>query len=496
MWAERLRRRASVAVALGFVAAVVAGVQVAVSPVVALANNGDFNRVLTSVGLRATAPDRFPLPYPQLRFTSGHVTSPGAYWTSYLPALKAVTTAVTVVTGGTFDLRVLGVLFSTALGVLVFAICKRFVHPAAQVAVGVVLVLGLCDGRPVAYFDSFYDEPWSLLVLGCVVVAVLANGGRRVLSPRGFLVWSLLGVVLVTAKTQDALLALPVIVATLPLSLRSRSGGPRLGRKVLPVICSLVVGTGAVAYLLIQPAVYSHDSLYDQVFVDLLVYSPHPRADLAWLGLPPNMIAYADTNAYEAQTGFDTPEFQHFAAHGGQGRVLMFYLAHPSEAVSALLRGVRDGTQAHLNYLGYRTASSPAKAGADGCGLCLYSRTLADTTPASPFPLLLLYAAALIGAILLRRRQGANGLSDAVIFLLAVSALSLITAAFGEGRYEEVKHLYLFYVADIIILALAAGSYIELLRPRPATPSTEAAQREPLDDTDAKVSPTIADASC
>jgi hypothetical protein len=451
------RWRAVVPAAVGVLAGSAAGAQAVLSPVVALANNGDFNRVLTSLGLRPQGSNRFPFPFAQLRFVDGHMASSGAYWTSYLPGLKAVTSAVTLVTGGSFDLRVLGALYSVALGVLVFAFCRRFGSVAAQIAVGAVLVVGLSDARLVAYFNSFYDEPWSLLVLGACVVAVLANDGRRVVSTRAQLTWAALGALLVTAKSQDASLFVPVAGAALLLSSRPRPGHSRRVRKILPVACAVAVTVIAGGYLAIQPAVYSHDNLYDQVFADLLVHSPHPRADLAWLGLPPSMIQFAGTNAYAATTGYNTPTFQHFAAHGGREKVEAFYLDHPSEAVGALLRGVKAGMQAHLAYLDYRTAASGAPVGADGCGLCFLSKGLSGTGPSSPAPVVLLDGVAVAAAILLRRR-GRNGVSDAIVFLLVVSAVALLTAVFGEGSYEEIKHLYLFYVANLLLLAITAGA--------------------------------------
>lgn len=131
--------------------------------------------------------------------------------------------------------------------------------------------------------------------------------------------------------------------------------------------------------------------------------------------------------------------------------------------------------ETHLTYLGYRTASSGAPVGADGCGLCVFSKTLSAATPASPGPILVLDGAALVGAILSRRR-GRNGVSDATVFLLAVSAISLLAAVFGEGSYEEIKHLYLFYVANLLLIALTAGSYVDLLRSR--------ARRRPKDSND------------
>ena len=46
--------------------------------------------------------------------------------------------------------------------------------------------------------------------------------------------------------------------------------------------------------------------------------------------------------------------------------------------------------------------------------------------------------------------------------LCAISATALIAAVFGEGHYEETKHLYLFYTSNVLLLALSVGAVVNL----------------------------------
>jgi hypothetical protein len=477
------RAKTLIPTAAGCAAFGTAGAQTVLQPVDALGNNNDFNRVLTSLDLHAVGHNRFPFPFAQLAFTPGHVSSPGAYWTSYLPVLKFITWVMTPVAGGTFDLRILGLLYSVAFGLIVFEVCRHFTGPVPQLSVGAVLVVGLGDAHLVAYFDSFYEEPWSFIVLSSCVIGLLALNGRRQIQALTLLIWTVLAAALITAKTQNISLLIPSLAVTFRFSVSfTPKWASRLGRKAAAVACSLALVLVSALYLHEQPSVYTQDNLYDQVFADLLVHSSHPQADLASLDLPASMSTYIGTNAYVPWGGINTPAFLSFAAHQGRLKVEMFYISHPYEAVSALERGVKDGTQSRLAYLSYHTAASTSLAGSDGCGLCIFSESVShlDGGFSAPVMVVALYVSALIGAVL-RRRQGREGVSDSIFFLVAVSFFSLLTAVFGEGTYEEVKHLYLFYLSNIFILALTTGLYVEFIRTkvRVATTYTAAQRRWP-----------------
>ena len=439
--------------------------QVLGSPPVVLGSNGDFDRLLTLIGLRTTGPG-LGLPFGWAHYVVGSTPSTGTYVTSYVPLAGLAGLAARTVLGGSIDIRVVGAVLSILLATAVWAVVRAIGRrPAGQWVLGAVLAVGLADSRLVAYLDSWYDEPWSLLVLLALLAVIMGGGGRRPL-PAGRLVGvTVLALLLVTAKTQDAVLGLPLGVAVALLGRPGPGPGPRCGRRGLAAVAAgLAVAGAALAYAGAQNPSYGYESEYDLVFADILVHSAHPAATLQQLGLPPSMASLRGSNAYGPGNQFDSPAWRAFEHHG-RSRLLRWYLDHPATAARAIGRGTQAGWQARLGYLGYRLYRPGLAPWSGACEPCLYSSATSAVSRAGPAVTGLLWAAALGLAPLIRRRAALGGVADAMVLLVAVSATALVAAVFGEGSYEEVKHLYLFYVANLVLLGLVGAAAVALIRP-------------------------------
>jgi hypothetical protein len=445
--------------------------QVLIRPVVALANNGDFDRLLAMIGLRTTGP-AYAAPYAWLHYTVGNTHAPGGtYLTSYLGVAWPMS-ALGHLFGG-FDITFLAACLTVGLAALVYLVVTAIPGPGPRLATGAVLVIGLCDSRLVAYLDSWYDEPWSLLLMLGLTAWLLHNGGSRTVSHRWLAVLIVIAGLLVTSKVQNVVLVVP-IAATIFIAARRRDGRPLRSRLRQAVAPCLLLGVIAGSFVAAQSPVYARENHYDLIFADLLLRVHDPAAALKSLGLPESMKSYAGTNAYGTSgygkpSGIDTPAFKRFESSDPTLRLGLFYATHPAVASKELARGLRAGWQADLPYLGYRTASSGARPWSGACEPCLYSTATAAVSP-SGIPLtIVLYGGALFLARLARRKS-LPGPADALTCLCAISAMSLFAAVFGEGNYEEIKHLYLFYTTNIIMLAISSGVASNLILTRLATP--------------------------
>lgn len=432
--------------------------QLLIHPVVALANNGDFDRLLAMIGLRTTGAP-YAAPYAWVHYTVGPTHAPGgSYLTSYL-GVAGLMSAIAHLFGG-FDTRILATFLALVLAALVYVIVKSLPGQWTRVATGTVLLTGLCDSRVVAYLDSWYDEPWSLLLLLGLTAWLLHNRGARTVSRRGLLVLMVIAILLMTSKVQNVVLAVPII-GTIVILARERDQGSvsrRLGRIVVP---SLLLVAVAVGFMAAQSGVYAGENHYDLIFDDLLLRVHDPAATLESLGLPASMKSYVGTNAYGTRTygrpsGIDTPEFRRFESGDPTTRLGLYYATHPLVAAEEVARGLRAGWKADLPYLGYRTPSSGDRPWAGACEPCAYSTATAAVSAGGVPLTLVVYSGALVLAAMARRRS-LPGPADALLCLCAISAVALLAAVFGEGNYEEVKHLYLFYASNIILLAISCG---------------------------------------
>src|SRR5262249_17467249 len=143
------------------------------------------------------------------------------------------------------------------------------------------------------YLNSFYGAAASLFFLLLVAGAVvgLAAGSS---SAGLFAVFWLSALGLVTSKPQEWLLA-PVL-GLLAILLAREKPGPGSRR-----LCAILAGAltlGGAFYYLRTPLYLKSEALYNDVFFQLLRFSPDPRADMEQLGLPPEWSTWIGTYAY------------------------------------------------------------------------------------------------------------------------------------------------------------------------------------------------------
>src|SRR5262245_60003912 len=161
--ARESANRILLAVALATAAAILS-LQLFVPPVVGLADNRDYERIMGYAGFQHTTADPAERYFLFLR-TKYAVVAPGWFRGGYhssetLSAFVARGVHLTFSKGPVFDLRVLGAIhavpFLLALGGLVRA-CRRLAIPT-QIVVTALLLFVFTDVGYVAPFNSFYSQ--------------------------------------------------------------------------------------------------------------------------------------------------------------------------------------------------------------------------------------------------------------------------------------------------------------------------------------------------
>ena len=164
----RLREGPTVVASLALVGlAAIVLYQLLAPPIVGLADNGDYERIMLRFGLFHESDeydDRY-WKYLNLRFRIGEETDPIRYASSQELVVGAAWLAAKAVSSDTFHLRVLGVfnaiLLLAAAGLLLFT--ARRLGLACTIALGLILLLMVGDVGYVAYLNSIYSEPASLV---------------------------------------------------------------------------------------------------------------------------------------------------------------------------------------------------------------------------------------------------------------------------------------------------------------------------------------------
>jgi hypothetical protein len=337
--AEAVNRRIVAAAVLA--AAALLALQLLVPPVVGLADNGDYQRVMGDAGFDHSTDSRLDRYYAFLRTT--YVILPlrsfrGGYLTSETAlALAARLASPAFWRGGLFDLRWLAAvhigLFTLALGLLLRA-CREL-SVAAQTTAAALLVFFFTDVGYAAPFNSFYSQTASLLFL-LLAAAVVAESVRR-----GRLEGPLLAAYFVCAvgfvgsKPQEAIQG--PLLALLGVRLAGVEMRQVFRRPV--VLLALALCAFSAWYGRSTPMPLREAVLYSVVFSDLLPNSPDPAADAAELGLDPDWLRYSGTDPYLPDAPLRDPAFRvRFLGSVGYRKIVGLYVRHPSRFAARLDR--------------------------------------------------------------------------------------------------------------------------------------------------------------
>ena len=462
------------AAALSAAAAILAA-QLFVPPVVGLADNGDYERVMGYAGFQHTTADPAERYYTFFR-TRYAVVSPGWFRGGYHSSETLLAYAARLVhlafsRGALFDIRVLGAIHAALFLLALAGILRacRGLAVSTQVVAAALLVFFFTDVGYVAPFNSFYSQTASLLFL-LLTAAAAAEAIRRG-RLEGALLPAYFGAALlfVGSKPQEA-----------PSSAVLALFGARLaGVRLAPAgvwkrpAAWLAVGlcVFGVWYARHVPRTLRAATMYQVVFDDLLEYSPSPKDDAAALDLPLGWMSYRGTNPYAPDSPLLDPGFQaRFLERTGFRRVLGFYALHPDRLAGRVGRAA-DHVWSLRPVLGNFEKSEEHPRVAMATRFSLWSRARASL---GAFPLgatALLLLGNLAAVLATRRGSSASGrlFRDGVVVLVLLSALSFAVVVLAQAPTDESRSLYAHHALCDLLLIADAGWIVETLATRRRT---------------------------
>jgi hypothetical protein len=448
-------RRSALLVAGALAAAAAALVTtLMIPPIVGLADNGDFDRVMLPAGLRSLArdyEDRY-FHWMQPRFAHAPpMADVSGYRTSQLLLARVAVAASRIFEGSLFDVRFLGAvhgaLLLLALGLLVAS--GRDLHAPAQIAAAVLLVFFFTDPGYLAAFQSLYAQGASLtfLLLTAGVAALAIRRGR--LSAAMIPAYFLCAALFVTSKPQESVQAL--LLAPFGVLL-AWPGSSRISR-ASAVFFAAALAVLAWRYYASAQASSGWLTRYNQLFFEILPNSPDPAGDLEELGLDPALARFARVTAWAPESPAHRPDVREFLEpRSGRTSPRMLYFRHPPRALGALQRAAKSSFQLPPPELGNfaKESGSPPLARARGIWSDLRARL-----SGWPFLVLFLGGNFVAAAATYRRAAGRGRLFRvALVVLLAMAAGAFVASALGDWHVDLERHLYTFHgMCDLILVA-------------------------------------------
>jgi hypothetical protein len=453
-------------------AAALYAIQLLLPPIVGLANNGDFERVLGPVGLRAAAEGRAEKYFswivrrfqeaPEGWYPTGLETS------ETLLARTAKAASRPFSRDGVFDLRWLGALHAlllvAGLGLLVSATGP--LPLAARWTAAALLVFVFTDVGYAAPLNSFYSQAASLVfllpTLGLLARAIAAP---ETAGPVWAAAFAAAALGFTGSKPQEALQG--ILLAAFAVRIARAERRPRRGAVSA---AALVVAGFSLWYFRQTPPEIADVAKYHKVFMELLRFTPEPDQDLRDLGLDPAWTSAIGQTAYPPSSPFNDPAFRsEFLARFSYPKLLRFYATHPSRLAATIWSGGREALRLRHPRFGNLEHRENVPPGAQTGSFSLWSR-MRLALPGPPLAWIgALWMANLAAVAATYRRASIRGrlAREGLALLVAMAGLAFEICVLANAHGDLARHLYVFhalmdllFVADVvwIVAALAVRS--------------------------------------
>lgn len=426
------------------------GWQLFVPPIVGLADQGDFVRVLGPLGY---APQPKGVEHEFVYVVPTYVWDPSyrqPKWedlSSELPLLRAILFFNRLFGHAeSFNILLIGAVHAGLFLLAFFRLCQVTRTIRGHTIVWLAAVLMLTDVGYVAYWNSLYTEPasclWFLFLLSesigfCTSAKISTGSAAR---------WSIFAVLWTMAKAQNAPLCLPLAIYSCAVAWRTSGTG---ARRALLAGAVAVLAAGTVMYRSRLPAIRM-SNLYNMVFYAILPESHDPAGDLKLLHLNPDYAKYSGTLPWSPNTGVaDGKLIDAVMQNVTPFTIVRFYLQHPRRLLKHLKIVLRTTFSLRPDFCGNFEKSAGKPAGARTDSFSLWSRFRARWFPSAGLYLVasLLLAPAVWIVVLIRNRKslGPDILcwSELGISLLVYCAMSFFAAAFGDA-WDIIKHQFQF----------------------------------------------------
>lgn len=453
---RRVKARRKLRWALLTVAAAILGYQLFLPPIIGLADQGDFGRVIGRFGYgpedqAATIAfvARSYVPNPQFRHREWEQPT-----SEYLFAGAAILLNKLISRDGRLDITVMGMIhvitFLAAFARLLAVTSRSRASPFAWT----VALIALTDVGYAAYWNSFYTESASIIFFLLLAAEGVAICSADKISPRQIALWSLWAILLIMAKAQNGPLGILLTLFCFRLGWWSAGGQ---ARRVAILGSAAIAGASAINLATIPDRVKWADA-YNQIFLAILPESRNPTADLKNLGLDSNLLKYSGTGAWSPGSGFHEMVASGLVGNKiNHSRIARFYFLHPDRIWRHAGELIPVAFFLRPEWCGNFERSAGFAPGARSTAFNLWSSFHERYFKRVGRLILIWLLAAPVAAAFAWIRLASRRKEIELFGLLGVCCLvAFLVAALGDA-WDNVKHLALFNLLLDAYLIFGAG---------------------------------------
>lgn len=447
-----------------FIIAVILILVLIIRPVIGVADNGDFARVMGATGLEYTTvnwEDRyFGYVNRQYRIVGSGSCFQGYFSSQAIIVRIALYLNMLLYRNDIFDIRFLSLTYSVIFLISVYLIIKynKSVNRLTNWIIVLCLVFIFCDIGYISYFNSLYGEPASFcfMFLMVAVACVLLKQGEPKLWL--LILFFAVSILFTGAKAQNA----PIGILAALFGFRLRKLREDWKWKVVTVIAQVFLLIVPIFIYVSTPEEIKNCNKYNTVFYGVLKDSPSPSSDLKELGLDKRFAVLSGTDYFDEAHPMDikAPGLKEELYNRIQPwKIVGFYIRHPLRYLEKLQRTAESAFILRQGYGNYEKAHGIEYGDSAGT-LTLWSNFKKEFLPNTLAFVALFFAAYFAALILMRTREAGKGNARAkayVEFLMLIGFVGLVqflVPIIGDGEADLGRHLFLFNLCFDIIFTV------------------------------------------
>ncbi len=448
-----------------------------ISPIIGVADNGDFERIMSTTGLSYKTSDNneryFNFVNREYISTYPFVNGVGYFSSQVILVLLAkIISSLVLFNKGVFDIRFLAVIYCFLYLLFIYFIIKydKKSVPIVNIISIMLTVIIFTDLGYISYFNSLYGEALSYTsLLLTVAISIYLSKTRKphILALFGFYV----SVIFLTgAKIQNIPIGIVLaLFSLLFLGLRNDQGW-----KKVVVTCIIAIFITSVASYFSISDIFRVCNKYQSVFYGVLKNSKSPQEDLEELGLKKEYALLAGTNYFMKEYPInikDTVFQEEINSKVSPFKVALFYFRHPQRYIQKLEITAENAFNLIQGFGNYEKAyaEKPKK---EVSYFRMWNDFKVNFLPHSLSFLLLFFAA--YTAILSFQYWKAGRASEKIYFgtfllVMLIGIIQFVVPIICDGEADLSKHLFLFNVCfDIMFVYMSVwlieGIFIAIKR--------------------------------
>lgn len=434
-------------------------------PVIGMADNGDFYRVMVGNGLykldRNETGQYFSYFRTQYGMYQYYNEFASGFQSAQTPLIRLAVLLDKLFTGqdGIFDIRFQAAILSVYCMAAVYLLTKYATLRAKGLLAYLIALLAVflfADVGYLAYFNSFYAEGLAFVsFLAAIASALLlsAGWGKKTLLLISFTVNSL---ILTCSKQQFAPIGVLLGILCLFLNTPHKGLSRQNTLKWLKRGCAAALAAAGVLVYVLIPQEFVDINAYHAMTRGVLMTSDNPEQALKEFQINPQYALLDQTIYYEHNPVIDVQDpmlKEDFYAKYGFASIAKYYVLHPGQLLAMLDEAAKSANSIRPESIGNYEKSAGHAPGAQSGFFSLYSTAKKAWVPRTIGFILLFFAGMM--AVSFKDRQRMMILAFVLVMGLSQIAVSII----GAGDADLAKHMFLYNEAfDICVFVLLSAA--------------------------------------